>query len=276
MSRVWLWRAVVVGAALTLPVAAALAQADPGTVPVPGPAPASPVGLPSDMYDASVQALTKLAVIAVILEQALALIFQWKPFRDTFDRAAVRPMVSFLLAAAIVHEFGLDVVATLITAYGGDQTGIGLASKLVTALVLAGGSSGINRILQRLGVRTSLDTKEDVAPPPTQAFLAVVPMPKSTSKDIASVTVVGIDAGGASHSLGTVPGGSIGRDPKGWRAWFLQEKGRFPAEGGFALTPGQWSVRLDAVDSAGTVSSSAVWGPYQLDAGTKVDLTLKV
>lgn len=277
MSRIWLWRAVVVAAALALPVAAALAQSDPAAVTasannISG----SAAGLPPDMYEASVQALTKLAVISIILEQALALIFDWKPFRETFDRKAVKPLVSFLFAGAIVHEFGLDVVSALIRAYGGDRESIGTVSKLVTALVLAGGSGGINRILQRLGVRTNLDQKDDSAPPPTMAFVSVVPMPKSAKSDIGCVTIVGIDSAGANHSLGTVPGASVGRDPTGWRAWFLQEKGRFPPDEGFAITPGQWSIRLDAVDSAGNGSSSAVWGPYQLDAGTRIDLTLKV
>lgn len=277
MSRIWLWRAVVVVAATALPVAGALAQSDPAAVAATiNNMSGSAAGLPPDMYEASVQALTKLAVIAIVLEQALALIFDWKPFRETFDRRAVKPLVSFLFAAAIVHEFGLDIVSTLIRAYGGDRTGIGIVSKLVTALVLAGGSGGINRILQRLGVRTNLDHKDESAPPPTTAFVSVVPMPKSPKSDIGCVTIVGIDTAGAIHSLGTVPGASVGRDPTGWRAWFLQEKGRFPPDEGFAIAPGQWSIRLDAVDSAGNMSSSAVWGPYQLDAGTRIDLTLKV
>ncbi len=278
MSRIWLWRACVVGVALALPVAGAMAQVD-GSGAATGAAAVPQIATMaggSNIYDASVAALTKLAMIAVILEQALALIFDWKPFRETFDRSAVKPIVSFLFAGAIVHEFGLDVVATLIKAYGGDQDGIGVVSKLVTALVLAGGSGGINRILQRMGVRSNLNLKDDNAPPPTMAFVSVVPMPKSVKCDIACVTVVGIDSTGSSHSLGTVAGPSVGRDPTGWRAFFLQEKGRFPTDGGFALTPGQWSIRLDATDSAGTVSSSTIWGPYQLDAGAQIDLTIKV
>ncbi|MFV3126273.1 hypothetical protein [Niveispirillum sp. KHB5.9] len=273
MSRVWLWRSVVTGAILVLPVAGALAQVEPAAVPTP----TTGVGsvMAPDMYTASVQALTKLAVIAIVLEQALALIFDWKLFRETFDNKAVKPLVSLLFAAAIVHEFSLDVVATLITAYGGDQTSIGFVSKLVTALVLAGGSTGINNILRKLGVRTGPDTPDEPVVAPTQAFVAIVPVPKAKD-NLSSVTVVGVDSTGTAHSLGTVAGNSVGRDPKGLGAWFLQEKGRFPRTGGFALAPGHWSIRLDAVDNAGNASSSAVWGPYQLDAGTRIDLTLKV
>lgn len=270
MARAWRWSVLAAGASLLSIAGMAAAQTvDPGAAPV-------AASLPTDIYGASINALTKLAVIAIILEQALALIFDWKPFRVTFDRTAVKPLVSFIFAAAIVHEFGLDVVSGLITAYGGDQTGVGIISKLVTALVLAGGSSGINRILQRMGVRTNLNTKDESAPPPTKAFVSVVPLPKAPAGNFASVTIVGIDAAGTTHSLGNVPGANIGKDPTGIRAFFLQEKGRFPTDGGFALEPGQWSIRLDAVDTGGAVTSSAVWGPYQLDAGTQIDLTLKV
>lgn len=271
MGRNGPWRVCLAVGLLALPVATALAQG------APTPAPAtSPIGLPQDLYDASIQALVELGVIAVILEQALALIFDWKPFRETFDRLAVKPIVSFLFALGLVHEFNLDIVADLMKVYGSTAVNVGMISKLVTALVLAGGSGGINRILQRLGFRNDATFKKEVPPPPTMAHVAVVPMPKAPKPDIASVTIIGIDANGTAHSLGTVPGANIGRDPKGLGAWFLQEKGRFPSEGGFPLAPGKWSIRLDATDSAGAVSSSTVWGPYQVDAGTRIDLTLKV
>lgn len=271
MARGWLWRVIIVGAAVALPVAQALAQ---GTAPE---AAAASDGT-NLIYSASADALTKLAVIAVILEQALAIIFDWKLFRETFDRQAVKPIVSFLFALAIVHQFQIDMLANLVDIYNGPaiSTPSGMISKLITALVLAGGSGGINRILQKLGVRTNLNLKDDPAPAPTQAFVSVVPMPKSSDGTITSVTVVAIDSGNVLHSLGTVPGSSVGKDPTGIRAWFLQEKGRFPGSGGFAINPGLWSIRLDAVDGIGNTSSSATWGPYQLDAGAEIDLTLKV
>lgn len=265
------WLLVVAAAAAMLPVMALAQAADPATAPAPG-----ITGMPQNVYDASVEALTKLAVIAIILEQALALIFDWKPFRETFDRKAVKPLVSFLFAAGIVNEFGLDVLHTLIDAYGGSPQGAGVLSKLVTALVLAGGSGGINRILQRLGVRTNLDAREEPIVAPTKAFVSVVPLLKDAKRTVSCVTIVGTDASGTSHSLGIVPGGSVGRDPTGVRAFFLQEKGRFPPCGGFPLEPGLWTIRLEAVDDAGAISKSADWGPYQLDAGTDIDLTLKV
>lgn len=281
MAGNWLWRFLVVGLVMALPVSQALAQGappDPAAANAAASAAATADANADIIYTASAEALTKLAVIAVILEQALAIIFDWKLFRETFDRQAVKPIVSFLFALAIVHQFQIDILAGLVDIYNGPDvsTPSGMISKLVSALVLAGGSGGINRIMQKLGVRSNLNLKEDPGPPPTQAFVSVVPMPRSASTNIDSVTVVAIDGNNVLHSLGTVPGSSVGKDPTGIRAWFLQEKGRFPGSGGFAIDPGLWSIRLDAVDGTGNVSSSAVWGPYQLDAGAQIDLTLKV
>lgn len=241
--------------------------------------PTTPTSVVDDqIYTLSALALTKLAVIAVILEQALAVIFDWKPFRETFDRKAVKPLVSFLFAVGIVHQFKLDIVGELIEAYSSSPvTSAGVVSKLVTALVLAGGSGGINRIMQRLGIRTDLNLKEEAAPPPTDAFVSVVPsLAPVKGVTYTGLTIVGIDNTGAINSLGTVPVDKVGKDPGGILAWFLQEKGRFPPEGGFPMPPGQWSLRLDAIDSSGAVKSSPVWGPYQLNAGARVDLSMKV
>lgn len=242
-------------------------------------APTTTAASPNDQtYTLSALALTKLAVIAVILEQALAVIFDWKPFRETFDRKAVKPLVSFLFAVGIVHQFKLDIVGELIEAYSSSPViSAGIVSKLVTALVLAGGSGGINRIMQRLGIRSDLNLKEEAAPPPTHAFVSVVPsLSPVKGTTYTGLTIVGIDSTGAINSLGTVPVDKVGKDPRGILAWFLQEKGRFPPDGGFPMTPGQWSLRLDAIDSTGAVKSSPVWGPYQLAAGVRVDLTMKL
>ncbi len=51
--------------------------------------------------------------LAVLLELALAIIFNWRPFIESFSARATRPLVSFGVALAFGVYFNFDAVTGL-------------------------------------------------------------------------------------------------------------------------------------------------------------------
>lgn len=116
--------------------------------------------------EASGNALLKLFVLAVILESALALLFNWRPIVARYDGRGIKAPVSFAAALALVFIFKPDAIAALMSGYGSDvgQGGLFFA-RVIEAMVIAGGSAGVNRLLLALGFRSQTRAEEVVAKP---------------------------------------------------------------------------------------------------------------
>lgn len=101
--------------------------------------------------------LVGLFIVAVILEQALTALFQWRVFRRYFDGKALKFPVMFLIALAVVNVFGYDVFASAMKLVSSGTTPLpsdhGWTSYALSALVLAGGSAGVYSLLVTLGFR---------------------------------------------------------------------------------------------------------------------------
>lgn len=117
-------------------------------------------------------------VIAVLLESAFALLFNWRLFLEFFVGKAWRTPIMFVAAVIIVRAFELDLVAQLFSAYNPEANAtIGRGTwftSAITGMVLAGGSVGVNRLLVALGFRSQL-RPEALAPElePTEAYVAI-------------------------------------------------------------------------------------------------------
>jgi len=202
--------------------------------------PANPNG--PTVLPESGQAIVKLFVLAVLLESALALLFNWRPFVVYFDGRAVKPLVSFVVAWAVVYTFDLRDLETLLKAYGSTALGgDGLRiSQIIEAMIIAGGSSGVNTLLRNLGFR-AIPTQE--LPPKqldkTQAWLSVGLHRQSAVGPV----YVDIQPGG---TIGTITGTM--RKP-GWSSFFLRDTGRLPASGGMVVDPNvQYTVSVRGAD----------------------------
>lgn len=57
--------------------------------------PPAPTLTDSEFYNTSFKALLALFIIAVLVENGLALIFRWRPFLDYFDSRSVNALVTF-------------------------------------------------------------------------------------------------------------------------------------------------------------------------------------
>jgi hypothetical protein len=225
------------------------------------------------IYTQSFKALFVLFIIATILESGLAVIFNWRPFIQLFDARGVKTIVAVLFALFFVYMFGLDIVTRLVNVYSETDYPVNFPGTLITALVLAGGSSGVNNLLVALGFR-SVKTSEQITPkpPPTEAWISVR-LIRVDAEGPVTVLIGPHDA--ALPVAGTISGSS---STSALRRFFLRDYGRFPTAGGFAVTPGAqaYDVRLEGVDKKGGTKVSSTWGPYPLAAGAIVDIELRL
>ncbi len=155
----------------TAPIPAAVVP-PPVAAPAPAPAPAAAAATApakdtpdhAGLTDRSLRAILKLFVLAVVLESALALLFNWRPFLMTFDGRGVKSLISFAASLGLVFTFGIDVVGDLMADFSATAQAT-VFSQIVTAMVIAGGSSGVNNLLRSLGFRP-VTRAEDLAPKP--------------------------------------------------------------------------------------------------------------
>ena len=106
-------------------------------------------------------------VLSIVFESALSPVFNWRVFRNRFDGKGVKTPITVILAFVVFWGYGLDIVYDLLIALGYDQDGITLGGQALTALLIAGGSSGIFNIYKRLGIRTPVAKPEVQSPPNT-------------------------------------------------------------------------------------------------------------
>ncbi|ULA70037.1 MAG: conserved membrane protein of unknown function [Nitrospira sp.] len=231
--------------------------------------PAAPVLTDPQLYEASFKALFALLILAVLVENGLALLFRWRPFLDYFDTRTVNALVAFTFSLLFVWLFEVDIVASLINTYSGSKHPLHWSSMLLTAAIIAGGSAGVNRVFQSLGFRVvSSQQPPTPKPPPTEAWIAVTLV---RERAVGSVTVL-LGQPGHATVAGAISGVTPGRS---WWRYFVRDKGRFPQTGGFSVTPGgTYEVLLHGTDRAGNPLVSKTWGPYELAPGALVDIEL--
>lgn len=108
--------------------------------------------------DTAYRVLIVAFVLAVLLESAFELLFNWRLFQEFFVGKAWRTPIMFGVSLLLIRSFNFDLMATLFDAYSGvtkaRTAGAGsLLTESVTAMILSGGSVGINRILVNLKFR---------------------------------------------------------------------------------------------------------------------------
>jgi len=217
-------------------------------------------------------ALLKLFVLAVLLESALALLFNWRPFVALFNGRGVKPMFSFGAALFIVFTLEPATVATLLAEYRGGplRPSDRDIAFILEAMILAGGSSGVNRLLVGLGFRSRVPTEQVVQAPKNEAWLSV----GLRRTNAVGPVEVELQEGANLRLLGI-----IGQVPRPGRilSWFINDYGRIPPSGGYSVTPGtSYLIRLKGKDSSGAPIRSPDWGPHALADRAVVDIELEL
>lgn len=247
----------------------------------------APPNLDAADFGATFKALLLLFTLAVVLESALAVIFNWRPFVETLNARAVRPLIAVAVAYIVVSSFGLDLVASIITAMREGQGSVvsGPVTQIITALIIAGGSAGVNSILVALGYREIKTPETAPKPPPEKAWLAVKAKRRKAVGPIEVLVgtppapVGGMDLPVAElvktlPIMGTIQGG-VARVRA--LSYFFADKGRLPTYGGHEVTPGTiYTVLLVGRDEHQKVVTSDPWGPRSFAKGAIVDLELEI
>lgn len=233
MMRWTIWMATVV---MCLSGTVALGQ----NIPTPNPDP---------IYQDSLIALTKLFVLAVLLENAFALIFNWRIYQAYFSGRGTRTLVMVAVALLLVYQLDLDIVADLVKAYDG-STANGMVTGVVTALILAGGSSGVNTVMHALGYR---DNKAEEAavekPPKDKAWIAIRVVRRRATGEV----FVRIRELGAPATTDAAPvAGTVGGTRPTLHGLLLRDRNRFPQNGGYDLRPNVlYEITVEGRDNEG-------------------------
>jgi hypothetical protein len=235
------------------------------------PSPAQPFG--AKVYEEAGGAILLLFALAVILESALALLFNWKPFVEHLIPRAVRPVIAFLAAILVVNLLNVDVVATLANALNSTKYPPSTIGQILTAMVIAGGSAGVNTMLIALGFR-SVRTPATVAPkpPPEKAWLAVRALEGNSRGDL--FVFLTSPPGGANALMGVIKGRS---KPDSILSWFMSDRGRLPNYGGHTVQPGEsYVVEVRGKDANGVPLPPETYGPMQFAKGAIVDIDVRL
>ena len=191
--------------------------------------------------------LGKVAIIVVILESALSALFNWRVYREVVNHRAWKTPVMLLFGLAICWTFQYDIFAQALVAAGAtaaEATGNWL-TLLVSAMILAGGSSGINTLLKNLGLRNALP--DGVEPPKLDMAEAWVSVLVNGARPGIryQVAIRNLDNATGPQLAGTV---EVSRVRDRFKAAFRNESRRFPSYGGWSVVAGK-GYRIEVVDT---------------------------
>jgi len=96
--------------------------------------------IPSDLspdFFRILTALTKLVVLAMLLERALVLLFDYRWFREKIGSLGFKSPIAFIVSWAVCGFYKFDVLGALFE--GNKTSSMGI---FVTAAIVAGGSAG--------------------------------------------------------------------------------------------------------------------------------------
>ncbi len=121
-------------------------------------------------WDRTFEVVATIALVAVMIERALSLIFENRAFVTRLQGSPVKEVIAFAVSAAVCVWWHFDAVSTILltdhTSYPGE---------LITAAVVAGGSKGSVKLFRDvLGVRSTAYT-ETHGPPPRRPTHAAPP-----------------------------------------------------------------------------------------------------
>lgn len=231
----------------------------------------------------ALKGLVYLFVFAVLVESALAVIFNWRLFLEVFNGRGMRTLVAIAVSALVVKFSGINVLDQLAATMNGtappvkEATGV---SFWLTALILAGGGSGVNRILVALGYRTEVSQAETkVKPEEKRAWVSIrVIRDKAEGPIKFNVTPKGAVTAASPAALTAVVNSP---DQDGvWRRIvqvFLLDRTRMPPRSGWQVDSLQeYEILVEAKDAAQQPIACPINGTYRFAGGAIIDFVVKL
>ncbi|TPK87353.1 hypothetical protein [Mesorhizobium sp. B2-4-17] len=184
--------------------------------------------------------LVSLAVVVLVVESALATIFQWRLYRMLFNNRAMKTVVMVAVGLTVVLGFHYDIFARLIvlvTPNTSLETWSGKVSTSLSSLIIAGGSAGVNTLLQRLGIRNPVQAEpERPVLNNDQAWISIR-VKRNTAVGPVQIALRELaDDAQAPALAGTVVERSFWETAK---EAFMADAMRFPSYGGRTVTAGK-------------------------------------
>lgn len=226
-------------------------------------------GFSDEAYPEAFKALFLLFVLAIVLESALAILFNWRPFVEAFNSRAVKPVVSLAFAIALVHMFKIDLLTSLAKLINPNVPALDDTGRILTAMVIAGGSAAINNLMVGLGFRQAR-TPEMVTPTPPagKGWISVSIIRSNKIKGPVTVAIGVANAG----QVAVVA--SLEKSTTPTYRYFFRDRGRFPSSGGYAVAKGDnVTVKVSALKADGSGALEKTWGPNIIAEGAIIDLT---
>ena len=103
--------------------------------------------LQPEQYEAVLGALALVVILAMLLERALAVIFEWSVLRDWLKEKRLRVPIA-LIASYVICVWGQFDVLSVVFAKTGGYSGASSFGTFATAAVIAGGSKGAILLFQ--------------------------------------------------------------------------------------------------------------------------------
>ena len=100
-------------------------------------------------WNAILEALVAITILAFFIERALALLFEWRHFHGRFGTTGVKEPLAFCVALLVTWQWQFDALSRVM---GADQATF--LGEVITAAVIAGGSKASIKLFQDVaGVR---------------------------------------------------------------------------------------------------------------------------
>ncbi len=97
-------------------------------------------------------------ILSVVFETALTPVFNWRVFAKHFEGKGVKTPVTISLAFFVFWSYDLDIINILLEALQFDAAP-NFGGRVLTAMLIGGGSDGIFRIFTKLGIRNPEERK---------------------------------------------------------------------------------------------------------------------
>ena len=107
-------------------------------------------------WEAIGEILALLFVISIVFETALTPIFNWRIFAKYFEGKGVKTPVTIVAAVALLWGYDIDIFKHIIDAFaagGAAPSTSTFPGRIMTGLLVAGGSGAIFNIFAKMGLR---------------------------------------------------------------------------------------------------------------------------
>ena len=144
--------------------------------------------------------LLLVLVLALLLETGLSTLFNWRIFLRYFEEKGLKVPIAVITAFLFVNQFDIDSIAEVLGAFAGKTYNHGTLGKILTAFIIAGGSSAIFTLFEKLGIRNPLERRgvaksmRDECRLKVRLFRTGTPNDKSVSIVVDDIVIGAIDS----------------------------------------------------------------------------------